>query len=298
MKISKEHNKIYISEVKDFSLKQTLECGQCFNFERLNEEKEEYAVVALGKLLHISQAGKELTIYNSCEEDIPLWVNYFDLDRDYSVIKSTLEKNAPELKDAIEDKWGVRLLNQEFTETLMSFIISQNKQIPHIKQIVRMLSEEYGESLGYIGEREYFSFPGVEVLRNIGIEGYQKCKTGFRAKYLADAADKLNNGLCREAFNEKEYEEALHLLKEIKGVGDKVANCVLLFSLGYRSAFPVDVWIKRAMEDIYFKKDTPVTEIMEFAKERFGEYGGYAQQYIFYHARGDGKNVKSDSKNA
>ncbi|MBE5939137.1 MAG: DNA-3-methyladenine glycosylase 2 family protein [Lachnospiraceae bacterium] len=289
MNIKEENKKVYISDLEDFSLQQTLECGQCFNFEKINDEKDEYVVIAMNRLLHISQENDNIIFHNITTEDINLWVKYFDLDRDYGVIKKTLVENAPELKKAIEDKWGVRILNQEFNETLMSFIISQNKQIPHIKQIVRMLSENYGRHIGSINGKDYYSFPDVLALSNIGIEGYQKCKTGFRAKYLADASEKLKSGLNAQSFENLEYEEALSLLKEIKGVGDKVANCVLLFSLGYRSAFPVDVWIKRAMEDVYFKKETPNTEIMEFAKERFGIYGGYAQQYLFYHIRGDGK---------
>jgi len=284
MEIFKNNNDIIIENADDFHIGQTLECGQCFNFYEIGQD--EYVICAMGRLLHVSQTEKTVTFHDISMEDAKVWIHYFDLDRDYGEIKLWLMKHAPELKDAIEDKWGVRILNQEFHETLMSFIISQNKQIPHIKQIVKQLSKEYGKSLGMVNEEEYFGFPDVETLSKIGYDGFRACKTGFRATYLADAADKLTAGLGISTFRGKSYEEALEKLKEIKGVGDKVANCVLLFGLGYRSAFPVDVWIKRAMEEEYFKEDTAKEKIMEFAKERYGKYGGYAQQYLFYHRRG------------
>lgn len=282
--IKKQENDIIISGLDDFNLDQTLECGQCFNFYKLNNM--EYVISAMGMLLHVSQNEKNIFFHDCSLSDAHRWIYYFDLDRDYGKIKKELIKRAPELKDAIEDKWGIRILNQEFTETLMSFIISQNKQIPHIKQIVKQLCVLYGEKTGSVYGTDYYGFPDKNVLSQIGIDGFIKCRTGFRAKYLQDATEKICNGLSEKTFTNMKYEEALNKLKEIKGVGDKVANCVLLFSLGYRSAFPVDVWVKRVMEEEYFHEDTDKEKIMEFAKERFGEYGGYAQQYLFYHRRG------------
>lgn len=281
MKAEEKNGCIIIEKVSDFLLSQTLECGQCFHFYKLAEE--EYVVVAYDKMLHIKQNGEELVFYNTSKEDYHnIWRKYFDLDRDYSSIKSFLIKADKKLVPAINEKYGVRILNQQFSETLMSFIISQTKQIPQIKQVVNTISERYGKCVGeYLG-KQYYSFPDINALKAITKEEFLECKAGFRAEYLVEAAKFLENRMNEDFFSEYTYDEAKAKLMSIKGVGEKVANCVLLFSLGYRNAFPVDVWIKRTMEDLYFHKETNKTVIQKFGEERFKEYGGYAQQYLFY----------------
>lgn len=285
MKIVQREENIFIEEIKDFDIGQTLECGQCFHFEKTGDN--EYGVVSSDKFIHIKQEDNTLICKNTTLEEVEnYWIKYFDLDRDYGKIKKALLEKDKNLKAAIEDKYGVRILNQEFVETLMSFIISQNKQIPHIKQIVKNISKKYGKKLAMIGEYEFYSFPDIEVIEGITEDEYREMKTGFRAKYLADAGKKLSSGEITCSIKELSYEEAANLLMQIKGVGEKVANCVLLFGLGYREAFPVDVWIKRIMETLYFSgEDTGKEKIMEFAKEMYGEYGGYAQQYLFYYGK-------------
>ncbi len=281
MKAEEKNGCIIIEKVSDFLLSQTLECGQCFHFYKLAEE--EYVVVAYDKMLHIKQNGEELVFYNTSKEDYNnIWRKYFDLDRDYSSIKSFLIKADKKLVPAINEKYGVRILNQQFSETLMSFIISQTKQIPQIKQVVNTISERYGKCVGeYLG-KQYYSFPDINALKAITKEEFLECKAGFRAEYLVEAAKFLENRMNEDFFSEYTYDEAKAKLMSIKGVGEKVANCVLLFSLGYRNAFPVDVWIKRTMEELYFHKETNKTVIQKFGEERFKEYGGYAQQYLFY----------------
>lgn len=281
MKAEEKNGCIIIEKVSDFLLSQTLECGQCFHFYKLAEE--EYVVVAYDKMLHIKQNGEELVFYNTSKEDYHnIWRKYFDIDRDYSSIKSFLIKADKKLVPAINEKYGVRILNQQFSETLMSFIISQTKQIPQIKQVVNTISERYGKCVGeYLG-KQYYSFPDINALKAITKEEFLECKAGFRAEYLVEAAKFLENRMNEDFFSEYTYDEAKAKLMSIKGVGEKVANCVLLFSLGYRNAFPVDVWIKRTMEDLYFHKETNKTVIQKFGEERFKEYGGYAQQYLFY----------------
>ncbi len=285
MNIEETKEGTVINEVKDFNITQTLECGQCFHFKKFGES--EYGVVHKKELLHIYQDEDRLFFENTDMETLrKVWLPYFDLDRDYSFIKQEIIRADGRLKEAVEVNSGVRILNQGFEETLMSFIISQNKQIPHIKKIVREISEKYGNYLGIINGESFYSFPNKEQLRGITIDDYRECKTGFRAAYLYDAAQKLREpGFSRECLRSMGYDEAKKRLMMIKGVGEKVANCVLLFALGYRNAFPVDVWIKRIMENMYFGKDTDNKEIMGFAKKKFGEYGGYAQQYLFYYAR-------------
>ena len=286
MKIYEKDNVVMIEDIADFNIEQTMECGQCFHFEKISEL--EYGVVSMNKFIHIRQEEDTLYCMNTTMKDVKeYWINYFDLERNYAEIKTVLINNDDKLKTAIEDKYGVRILNQEFEETLISFIISQNKQIPHIKQIVRNISEKYGIFLGNIGEIKFYSFPGIDTLGRISEDEYREMKTGFRARYLRDASEKLSsNVITRNEFANMGEEDARKLLMSIKGVGEKVANCVMLFGLGYRSSFPVDVWIKRIMEEMYFDgKDTKKEIISEYAAKNFGDYGGYAQQYLFYYGR-------------
>lgn len=293
MRILKDNNNTIIKGIKDFDLAQTLECGQCFRFYK--QADEDYVVVAYSNLLHIKQIEDTLIFMNTDEETVRhLWIPYFDLERDYGSIKKFLLRKDDILKEAINEKQGVRILNQEFHETLISFIISQNKQIPHIKHIVKIISENYGEYLGEVNGEKYYSFPTPKQLGIITEQAFRDMKTGFRAPYLVDASQKLaREELSKEIFCNMKEEAARNELIKIKGVGEKVANCVMLFSLGYRSAFPIDVWIKRIMETLYFDgKETSKEELARFASELYGEYGGYAQQYLFCYGRDNKVGVK------
>lgn len=282
-----------LKNVCDFDLAQTLECGQCFHFVKLGEE--DYVLTAKGRVLHVSQESDIVTFYDTEEDEyVNVWKDYFDMDRDYSAIKKKLLEKDDKLKDAIESMWGVRILNQEFFETLISFIISQNKQIPHIKKIVADISAKFGTYKGTYGGEDMYTFPTLEQLTNASEEDFKELKTGFRAPYIMDAIRRNMAG----QFDEKElrgmdYDSCVKELMTIKGVGEKVANCVSLFGLGKKEAFPVDVWIKRIMETMYFDGvDTPKDKIAAFAKEQFGELGGFAQQYLFCY----GKTIKMGVK--
>lgn len=286
MQICYEDDNTVIYGVTDFDVEQTLECGQCFHFKKLGEK--EYGLTAFHKLLHIRQDGDTVIFYNTTKEDFEnIWKDYFDLDRDYAEIKNYLLSYDDRLKEAICTMNGVRILKQEFFETLISFIISQNKQIPHIKKIVAELSEKYGDYLGEIAGERFFAFPTKEQLMEVTQEQLRECKTGFRAPYIMDAVNKVNAGIISEAdLRAADCENCERMLTQIKGVGNKVANCCMLFGLEKREAFPVDVWIKRIMEYIYFEgKPTQKEVILKFAKEHFGSYGGYAQQYLFYYGK-------------
>ena len=220
--------------------------------------------------------------------------DYFDMDRDYSAIKKKLLEKDDKLKDAIESMWGVRILNQDFFETLISFIISQNKQIPHIKKIVSDISAKFGTYKGTYGGVDMYTFPSLDQLANASEEDFKELKTGFRAPYIMDAIRRNREGqFDKNELKSMDYESCIKELMTIKGVGEKVANCVSLFGLGKKEAFPVDVWIKRIMETMYFGGvDTPKDKIAAFAKEQFGELGGFAQQYLFYY----GKSIKMGVK--
>ena len=290
-KIKEENGNVVIYDAKDFNVQQIFECGQCFHFDKIGEM--DYVTVAYGKALRISQKNSIVTLHNTnISEYNEIWKKYLDMDTDYGQIKRWLLEKDDRLKESISEKYGIRILRQEFHEMLMSFIISQNKQIPHIKQIVAAISEKYGSFAGEIKGKKYYNFPTTRQINEISEDDYRILKTGFRAPYLKSASDHMEKGLCAESLANMSYEDAKARLLEIKGVGDKVANCVLLFGLGYRNAFPVDVWVKRIMEQVYFHKDTPKETIMKFALENFGEYGGYAQQYLFYYARDLRENSK------
>ena len=231
-------------------------------------------------MLHVRQEKDDLEFLNAADEDInKIWIPYFDLERDYKKINSEIIKADPRLEEIIDKYAGIRILDQDFTETLISFIISQNKNITHIKQLIRDLSVCHGEYIGTFNGRKYYSFPSLSELEKISEEEFRNLKMGFRAPYLCDAVSRLSSGeITEKMLKGMTYEEAKEKLKDIKGVGDKVANCVLLFSLGFRSAFPVDIWIKRVLEKMYGTDADTAPAI-------FGQYGGYAQQYLFMYAR-------------
>ncbi len=289
MDIVQKDNDIYLYNVEDFDLGQTLECGQCFRFNKIKDN--EYIIVAYHIMQRVGQV-QDTVIFYDCDIDTfnNVWYEYFDFETNYKEIKDYLLKYDDKLKEAIEKKNGIRILKQEFFENLLSFIISQNKQIPHIMKIVDDIANKYGDKLGEYEGREYYSFPTVEQLKGATEEDFKELKTGFRAPYLMDAIRMVADGSINiESFSDLTTLEVEKELIKIKGVGTKVANCVLLFSLGRRDAFPVDVWIQRIMEELYYNGEKTKKEvIIDFAKEHFGEYGGYAQQYLFYYAR-DGK---------
>lgn len=286
MKVSCENNIVTVDGVNDFTLSQILECGQCFHFDKLDEEV--YEVVAFGRAVKMEQTDKVLRIYGSSMEDYEgIWKLYLDMDNDYGLIKQSVIKADGALKTAVEEKSGIHILNQDFFETLISFIVSQNKSIPQIKQCVKNISHRFGdEVIGYNGEA-FYVFPDVQRLHDATEEELRECKVGFRAPYIKNATEAVYSGVVtKEKLDELDIAQARELLMTIKGVGEKVANCVLLFGLGRREAFPVDVWMKRIMEQMYFDgKDTKKQDIEAFAVNKFGDLGGYAQQYLFDYAR-------------
>ena len=286
MKVSCENNIVTVDGVNDFTLSQILECGQCFHFDKLDEEV--YEVVAFGRAVKMEQTDKVLRIYGSSMEDYEgIWKLYLDMDNDYGLIKQSVIKADGALKTAVDEKSGIRILNQDFFETLISFIVSQNKSIPQIKQCVKNISHRFGdEVIGYNGEA-FYVFPDVQRLHDATEEELRECKVGFRAPYIKNATEAVYSGaVTKEKLDELDIAQARELLMTVKGVGEKVANCVLLFGLGRREAFPVDVWMKRIMEQMYFDgKDTKKQDIEAFAVNKFGDLGGYAQQYLFDYAR-------------
>lgn len=295
MKVVEQGKNIILQDISCFQIEQILECGQCFRYEKLDQNK--YTVVSRGKFLYLVQDENEVTFYNtSLDEYNNVWRDYFDTENDYNKIIEEILRRDDTMKEAIEANTGIRIVKQEPWETLISFIISQNKQIPHIKKIVETLSSKYGDYICNYNGKEIFAFPTVDQLSKVSEEELRECKVGFRAPYIMDACNKVKDGTID--FNKLRYlptKEASEVLMKIKGVGEKVADCVLLFSLGKIDVFPTDVWIKRVVESKYFNgKERSKKEILEFANKKFGDVAGYAQQYLFYYGRGKkvGKNIK------
>lgn len=260
---------LYLYGTENFSLSETLDCGQAFRWE--SDDNGRWHGVAGNKYLEIYRDADAVIFKNTSLSDFKnFWYNYFDLERNYGEIIKTVSQNKT-IAEAIKFADGIRILNQDPWEALCSFIISQNNNIPRIKGIIDRLCENFGENLG-----GYYSFPTAETISKLYVEDLEVLRCGFRAKYIIDAAKKVTDKTVDlEALRGASYEVALESLMQINGVGPKVADCTLLFSLGHIEAFPKDVWIKRAM-DMLFDGELP-----ECAKE----YAGIVQQYIFHYSR-------------
>lgn len=272
-----------IQHLSDFNLQYTLESGQSF---RWNWADDAYYGVVEGRILKIRQSCDTLIIESSGNEPIsrPHLYHYLDLNRELASILAAVNVDAY-IDQAINRFWGMRLLNQEIWETIASFILSQNNNMGRIRSIIRTLSELFGSRLEFEGYADY-TFPTPQALVEAGVDEIFDCGTGYRASYLWHAASKVSNGeLKLDALKQMDYAEAKHELMQLEGIGEKVADCICLFSLGHLTALPVDVWIKRIFETIYLRKRATAREIQEFAKNYFGEFVGYAQQYLFHYAQ-------------
>lgn len=279
---------IEITDIKDFDLDNIFDCGQCFRWER--QEDETYIGIAFGKIVRAEYESAPccLRLYGASAADFEnIWFDYFDLGRDYGAIKKKLTAEDRIMADAVEHGSGIRILNQEKWETLISFIISQNNNIPRIKKCIESLACVMGEKAGSYNGRDYYILPSPEVLADAGIEDLAPCRLGYRAKYLIETARKVaKEGLeSLEALGDSSVsgEETLKKLREYCGVGPKVANCIALFSMGKFDSFPIDVWVKAVMSRLYGIDEKDVGAMSDYASENFGEYGGIAQQYLFYY---------------
>lgn len=292
--IKELNGNLHIYNVRDFDLKDIFECGQCFRWNP--EEDGSYTGVAFGKAVNISYEpndGSEdgtVIIKNSREADFEnIWRKYFDLDRDYGEIKAVLSKDDEVMQEAVEFGGGIRILNQDEWETLISFILSQNRNIPLIKKSIEQVSRKFGKRIPGPDDREYYAFPEPEVLASIEEEDLAECKLGYRARYVVETSRAIAEDKAKlYEMTSAGYKEAFEFLKSLCGVGPKVANCVLLFSMEKYESFPIDVWVRRLMSILYGTDENNLREIKEYADKRFGELGGFAQQYLFYHAREKG----------
>lgn len=264
-------NNVVLKSVTSFNLEQTLDCGQCFRWDKILPYT--YKGIAYGRLLLISQNNDEITFHNCSRSDFEnVWYNYFDLGTDYDKIRQELSLLHPVLNEAQKYAPGIRILNQEPWEALCSFIISQNNNIPRIKGIIGRLCESFGKKIS----DDNYTFPTAKRLSACGVDDLAPLRSGFRAKYIVDASQKVADGqIDLNAVKNMSVCEARNQLMLIKGVGPKVADCTMLYGMGKKECFPLDVWMKRAMS-ILFPELTP---------QSFGDNAGIAQQYIFHYSR-------------
>ncbi|MDR1210172.1 MAG: hypothetical protein LBK41_07685 [Clostridiales bacterium] len=259
----------------DFDLEQTLLCGQCFRFWKT--APEEYLVAAGDRATLARQDGAGAAIASPD----PFWRDYFDLATDYGAVKDELSRGDPVMEEAIAFAPGIRLLRQDPWETLISFIISQNNRIPQIRRVIENICGKYGATMPE--NPALRAFPTRGALAAADAPSLMECRAGFRADYILSAA---RSGVDLDALGELPDAELQRELMSLRGVGEKVANCVMLFGFGRRGRYPVDVWIGRATRILYFGgADVPLADIRRFAEEKWGNLAGYAQQYLFHFAR-------------
>lgn len=282
----------YILEnCKSFEPEHIFECGQCF---RWNKQKDgSYTGIFKQNVVNVKKADNKIIFRGICKENIKdECIKYFDLNTNYDNIKSKLSNVDNYLKTSIEYGEGIRILNQDLWETLISFIISANNNIPRIKGIIERISKSYGEKIVW-DKAEYYTFPtpqelskaSVEDLRNIGL-GFRDVRVYETTKIINENQNKL-----KELEDEKDVNKLREELLKFPGVGPKVADCVMLFStLKKLEVFPIDVWVRRVMNELYIKNDDETKinkkEIEELAKTKYGNLAGIAQQYLFYWRRG------------
>lgn len=266
---------VRLASAEEMDLAKTFECGQCF---RWNADADGvYTGVAFGHAARIWREGDGIFVRS--DAPVSLWRDYFDLGRDYGAISRGFS-GGEYLADCIEYGQGIRILRQEPWEALCSFIISQCNNIKRIKGIVERLCREYGDEIELDGEC-FYTFPDAARLAALDEGELAPLRCGYRAAYIIAASRAVADGALKlDALIEADYTEAKARLLALPGVGEKVANCVVLFGLRHMEAFPIDVWIRRALRE-HFPPD--------FDPASLGEYAGLAQQYIFYYAREHGK---------
>ena len=279
-----------IENINSFELADIFDCGQCFRWNK--QEDGSYTGVFKRNVINVQKQGNTVTFKGICNGDIKEIVeDYFDLKRDYESIKEELSKIDQHVKASIEYGQGIRILNQDLWEMIISYIISANNNIPRIKGIIDRLSKNYGKEIEWSGEK-YYTFPTVEELKDVSIEDYRKLGAGFRDVRLYETVHMILDKKVdlEELKNNPNTLEVREQLLTLSGVGPKVADCILLFSTLKRfDVFPIDVWVRRVMNELYIKNEdeTKVNkkQLEKLAQDKFGNLAGIAQQYLFYWKR-------------
>ena len=285
-----QEQKYILENVKSFEPKHIFECGQCFRWDE--EPDGSYTGIVKDNVINVKKVDNTVYFTSLGADNLKNLVDdYFDLGRDYEKIKETLSEIDEYLENSIRYGNGIRILNQDLWETIISFIISANNNIPRIKGIINRISMKYGNKIEWNG-KEYYTFPTVENLAKATVEDLRNLGLGFRDVRVYETTHKiLNKEVDLEKLHqEPDTQKVRDTLLTLSGVGPKVADCILLFSTLKRfDVFPIDVWVRRVMNELYIKNEdeTKVNkrEIEKLAKEKYGDLEGLAQQYLFYWKR-------------
>lgn len=271
-----------------FDLDKIAQSGQCFRL--WQEGAGHFVVIAYNRVLHIENLENDIWAFSCAEDDfLQIWQNYFDLPTDYAQIESRISLEDTFLREAAAYSRGIRILHQDPWEMLITFLISQNNNIPRIRRSIELLCERYGGKIRD-GEQEYFAFPRPEDLEQVTLDQLGMCNLGYRAKYIQHAVQSALSGIFDgEKLSRLGDKELKGTLLSLYGVGPKVADCIMLYGFHRLNAFPVDVWIKRVGSQVY-NGNIPAQKDSDFA--------GVYQQYLFYFARKDvlntGKYIGAD----
>ncbi|HIU51198.1 MAG TPA: 8-oxoguanine DNA glycosylase [Candidatus Merdicola faecigallinarum] len=285
-----KEQKIILPDNESFGLKDIFDCGQCFRWNRNKDNS--YTGIFRNTVLNVKKEDGKIIFTGISDENLfDAITSYFDLERDYNQIKEVLSKVDEAMRNSIEYGKGIRILNQDLWETIISFIISANNNIPRIKGIIERLAKAYGDPLIW-KSNIYYTFPTPEQLKDVSVEEFRKLGLGFRDIRLYETTHMILEGKVNlEALKqEKDTEKIKNELLTLSGVGTKVADCILLYSeLKRIDVFPIDVWVRRVMNELYIKEEdenkVSKEKIMELAHRKFGSVAGIAQQYLYYWKR-------------
>lgn len=265
----------------NFDLKSTITCGQIF---RYSVSDDEFTIIIKDRVLILKVKDDDIIIESNNEENLKeIVMDYFDLNRDYLEIEKEILKKDDKLKSALKFSRGLKMIHQDPFETLIAYIISQNNRVPSIANSLNLISEKYGEKITF-KDKTYYLFPTFEQLKNVKEEDFRKCKVGFRDKYLFSAINSIKNGdLNLDKIYDMDSEDALNYLMKFKGIGNKVASCILLFAYQKFDVYPIDTWVKKFMKDSYNMEGEK--NIKEFTYNNYKKFSGIAIQYMFNYKR-------------
>lgn len=281
MKIEKFENGIILKEVPHFNLYNSFENGQCFRWRKNTDNS--YTGVANHQVLTVEMNDAGIIFYPTTIDDFrSTWIEYFDLASDYDLIYKDLSGRDVYIDEALHVADGLRLFHQDVWEIIISFIVSANNNIPRIKMIIEKLCKKFGTHL----YGDFYDFPSPQQLAEATIEELRECGAGYRDQYLLKTArDIMMNPLDYQALKDATIEDAKKALVRYHGVGPKVAECIMLFSLGKQDVVPVDTWVKKIIKELYETEVKGFEDVHSFFQYKFGKYSGYAQQVLFHWAR-------------
>ena len=279
--------KFVIEDINSFNPTHIFECGQCFRWNK--EIDESYTGVIKNGVLNVKKTDNKILITGNIDTNLAdFCTEYFDLSENYNDIKEELSKIDDFLNTSIKYGYGIRILKQDLWETIISFIISANNNIPRIKSIIERLSKAYGQKIIF-NNKKYYCFPTPEGLSKASVADLRLMGLGFRDERVYETTQKILNKEIdlKKLENEKDTQKVRDILLTLPGIGPKVADCILLFAMKRYKVFPIDVWVRRVMNELYNSSEIEMKpkEILKLANEKYGNLAGFAQQYLFYWRR-------------